>query len=102
MLPEADLDDRTRGVFGDAITYFVYANSHILLYPIPGPDGSVRHGERLINFVWYRNYLEGDDLDDLMTDAAGIRHDVSVPPGAVRDEHVAEMRAVARGPAAGA
>ena len=74
----------------------MYANSHILLYPIPGADGSVRDGERLINFVWYRNYLEGDDLDDLMTDAAGVRHDVSVPPGAVRDEHVAEMRAVAR------
>jgi 2,6-dihydroxypyridine 3-monooxygenase len=96
MLPEADLDDRTRAVIGDAITYFVYANSHILLYPIPGPDGSVRHGERLINFVWYRNYLDGGDLDDLMTDAAGTRHEVSVPPGAVRDEHVAEMRATAR------
>jgi 2,6-dihydroxypyridine 3-monooxygenase len=96
MLPEADLDDRTRAVIGDAITYYVYANSHILLYPIPGPDGSVRHGERLINFVWYRNYLDGGDLDDLMTDAAGTRHEVSVPPGAVRDEHVAEMRATAR------
>ena len=96
MVPEVDVDDRTRDVFGDAITYFVFANSHILLYPIPGADGSVRPGERLINFVWYRNYLEGDDLDELMTDTAGTRHDVSVPPGAVRDEHVAEMRAVAR------
>jgi 2,6-dihydroxypyridine 3-monooxygenase len=95
MVPEADLDDRARGVFGDAITYFVYANSHILLYPIPGPDGSVRPGERLINFVWYRNYADGGDLDDLMTDAAGTRHEVSVPPGAVPDDHVAEMRAVA-------
>jgi 2,6-dihydroxypyridine 3-monooxygenase len=95
MAPEADLDDRTRGVFGDAITYFVYANSHILLYPIPGPDGSVRPGERLVNFVWYRNYADGGDLDDVMTDAAGTRHEVSVPPGAVRDDHVAEMRAVA-------
>jgi 2,6-dihydroxypyridine 3-monooxygenase len=97
MVPEADIDDPARGAFGDAITYFVYANSHILLYPIPGPDGSVRLGERLINFVWYRNYVDdGGDLDDLMTNAAGTRHEVSVPPGAVRDEHVAEMRAVAR------
>ena len=31
-----------------------------------------------------------------MTDCAGTLHEVSVPPGAVRDEHVAEMRATAR------
>jgi 2,6-dihydroxypyridine 3-monooxygenase len=96
MQPEAALDPDTRARLGDAITYFVYANSHILLYPIPGADGSVAPGDRLINFVWYRNYLDGGDLDDLMTDAAGTRHEVSLPPGAARDEHVAEMRATAR------
>ncbi len=94
--PEAELDPDARARLGDAITYFVYANSHILLYPIPGPDGSVRPGERLINFVWYRNYLAGGDLDDLLTAATGGRHEHSVPPGGVRDDHVAEMRAVAR------
>ncbi len=96
MVPEAELDECARTRLGDAITYFVYANSHILLYPIPGSDGSVRPGERLVNFVWYRNYLGGGDLDDLMTDATGTRHERSVPPGEVRDEHVAEMRATAR------
>ena len=96
MTPEARLDERSRLLFGDAITYFVYANSHILLYPIPGPDGSVRRGERLINFVWYRNYLEGGDVGDVLTDDAGARHEHSVPPGGVRRVHVAEMRATAR------
>ena len=96
MLPEVELDACARDIFGDAITYFVSANSHILLYPIPGTDGSVRRGERLINFVWYRNYLDGGDLDDLMTDATGTRHERSIPPGSVRDEHVNEMRATAR------
>jgi 2,6-dihydroxypyridine 3-monooxygenase len=79
----------------DAITYYVYANSHILVYPIPGMDGSVSPGDRLLNFVWYRNYLPGTDLTDLMTDSAGTLHDVSLPPGAPRPEHVAEMRATA-------
>jgi 2,6-dihydroxypyridine 3-monooxygenase len=79
----------------DAITYHVYANSHILVYPIPGSEGSVQPGERLINFVWYRNYLAGSDLTDLMTDGDGKVHGVSVPPGAVRAEHLAEMRATA-------
>lgn len=94
LVPERNVRDGAAGLV-DAITYYVYANSHILVYPIPGLDGSVAPGERLINFVWYRNYLQGSDLDDLMTDAEGCRHDVSLPPGAVRPEHVRELRATA-------
>ena len=71
MVPEARLDAATRAVLDDAITYYVYANSHILVYPIPGPDGCVAPGHRLMNFVWYRNYLEGSDLDDVLTDDDG-------------------------------
>jgi 2,6-dihydroxypyridine 3-monooxygenase len=96
MVPEAELEADDLALLGDAITYFVYANSHILVYPIPGPDGSVEPGHRLINFVWYRNYLPGGDLDDLMTDAAGVTHEISLPPGAPRPEHAAELRATAR------
>ena len=95
MIPESSLDMATRAALDDAITYYVYANSHILVYPIPGTDGSVTAGERLINFVWYRNYLAGGDLDDVLTDDAGQRRDVSLPPGAAREHHVAELRAVA-------
>jgi 2,6-dihydroxypyridine 3-monooxygenase len=95
MVPEASLDPATRAVVGDAITYYVYANSHILVYPIPGSDDSVAPGERLINFVWYRNYLAGSDLDDLLTDRSGQRRDTSLPPGAVSEHHVAELHAVA-------
>jgi 2,6-dihydroxypyridine 3-monooxygenase len=95
MVPETSLDGATRAMFHDTITYYVYANSHVLVYPIPGPDGSVTPGERLVNFVWYRNYLEGSDLDDVRTDDTGQRREISVPPGAVGERHVAEMRAVA-------
>lgn len=96
MVPERDLDSATRSALSDAISYFVHANSHILVYPIPGLDGEVDEGSRLINFVWYRNYSsDGGDLDDLLTDRSGRRHDVSLPPGAPADHHLAEMRAVA-------
>lgn len=95
MVPEAALDEKTVSVFDGAITYYVYANSHALIYPMPGLDGSVRKGERLINLVWYRNYLEGSDLDDLMTDNQGQRREISLPPGAVSERHDAEMRATA-------
>jgi 2,6-dihydroxypyridine 3-monooxygenase len=93
MVPESDLDTETLAALSPAITYFVYANSHILVYPIPGHDGSILPGERLINFVWYRNYLAGGDLDDLLTDDSGTRHEISLPPGGVRADHVAELRA---------
>lgn len=96
VVAETELTASTRAVLDGSITYYVYANSHILVYPIPGRDGSVAPGERLVNIVWYRNYLPGDDLDDLLTDRSGHRRDVSVPPGALRPEHVDEARAHAR------
>jgi 2,6-dihydroxypyridine 3-monooxygenase len=96
MTPEASLDSSIKELLGDAITYFVYANSHILVYAIPGHDGSLVRGERLVNFVWYRNYLDNGDLADLLTEASGIVRETSLPPGAVRAEHVAELHAVAR------
>lgn len=95
MVPETDLPAEVAALYDDSIVYYVYANSHILLYPIPGPDGDVRRGGRLVNFVWYRNYSAGDDVHDLMVDSSGAHRDISLPPGAVRAEHVAEMRATA-------
>lgn len=94
LVSEKDLG-REGDALLDAITYYVYANSHILVYPIPGLDGSVNAGDRLINFVWYRNYLAGSDRDNLMTDCDGNLREVSLPPGAVRPEYVAELRAAA-------
>jgi 2,6-dihydroxypyridine 3-monooxygenase len=94
LLPERDLGGETEKLV-DAITYYVCANSHILVYPIPGIDGSVRPGDRLINFVWYRNYLPGSDLTDLMTDIHSTLHEVSLPPGAARPEYIKELCATA-------
>lgn len=95
VVPETELSDPTRAALDDAITYYVYANSHVLVYPIPGRDGAVGPGGRLVNVVWYRNYRPGDDVGDLLIDRDGARREVSVPPGSLRDEHVAEARAVA-------
>jgi 2,6-dihydroxypyridine 3-monooxygenase len=92
---ESQLPTSVAEHLGDAITYHVFANSHILVYPIPALDGSVAPGERLINFVWYRNYLQQGDLDDLMTDRAGEHRSISVPPGSVALHHIDELRATA-------
>jgi len=90
LVSERELGDRAAPL-ADAITYYVYANSHILVYPIPGLDGSVRAGDRMINFVWYRNYLPGSDLADLMTGRDGKVHEISLPPDGPRAEHIEEM-----------
>ena len=91
-IPEADLRPPTFVELSDAITYQVLpdrgsGSSHVLVYPIPGPDGALEPGRRLMNFVWYRN-VPRSDLDHLMTDRAGRPRAVSLPPGAVRDEFI--------------
>ncbi len=98
IVPEVEFDAASREQLFEAIHYYVYANSHVLVYPIPGPDGSVEPGERLINFVWYRNYLDGPEFDDLMgmdgsSGSASTSPKLSVPPGGVADHHVAEVKA---------
>ncbi len=66
-LPEQALPAATRRRLGDALTYQVLKDSHILVYPIPGPGGALTVGDRLVNFVWYVNVAEGGDLEELMT-----------------------------------
>ena len=96
MVSESDLDQKLRERLSEAITYYVFANSHILVYPIPSLDGSVKKGERLINFVWYRNYAEGSELSDLLTGEDGKYRSISVPPGLLKEHHVLEAKAVAK------
>jgi 2,6-dihydroxypyridine 3-monooxygenase len=89
---EHDLTDATLEALLGAITYHLMPRGHFLTYPIPGPDGSVEPGRRLTNWLWYRNVAEGEALDDLMTDRAGVRRPVSLAPGGVRREHVHSLR----------
>lgn len=100
-VPEHDLAPGTRTILGDALTYQVLPDSHILVYPIPALDGSVTEGNRLINIVWYLNVGQGAPLDALMTGRDGVRRPVSLPPGAATDAAVSGMRQAARDQLAG-
>jgi 2,6-dihydroxypyridine 3-monooxygenase len=88
---EWELSEATFALLDEAITYHLMPQSHILAYPIPNVDGTLTPGRRQMNWVWYRNVAEGD-LDDLMTDPAGGRHPLSLPPGRVRAPHVERLR----------
>ncbi|MGH3636175.1 MAG: hypothetical protein ACRDTS_19230, partial [Mycobacterium sp.] len=63
---EGELSSRTFSRLRDAITYQVIPDSHVLVYPIPGPAGAVTPGTRLMNFVWYRNVEQGARLRQLL------------------------------------
>jgi 2,6-dihydroxypyridine 3-monooxygenase len=78
----------------DSMVYQVLDDGHLLVYAIPGPEGPAS-GERLLNFVWYRNYPEGSAFGDIMTDADGEVRPSTVPPGMIRPEHLEELHATA-------
>jgi 2,6-dihydroxypyridine 3-monooxygenase len=94
-VPETGIDPAAHAVLDDALTYQLLPNSHILTYAIPGPDGAVEPGRRLVNMVWYRNVPEAE-LAGVLTDRDGVRRPVSVPPGSVRPERVDALRADAK------
>jgi 2,6-dihydroxypyridine 3-monooxygenase len=98
-VPEHELTDGTRELLGNAISYSVVPHSHITLYPIPGEPGAGRSGtepgDRLMNYVWYRNVPAGPELSEMLIDKRGIPGKVSLHPGQVQDRYVDEMRAAA-------
>ncbi|MFE9445085.1 FAD-dependent monooxygenase [Streptomyces sp. NPDC006602] len=69
LVPERLLSSETRAVLEDSVTYAVMPDSHIVMYPVPGPikDGRT---EKLMNFVWYRNVPAGRQLDQFVGGAS--------------------------------
>jgi len=90
-LPEGELPGRASEQLRDVLTYHVGERTHVLSYEIPATEGEGRS----MNWVWYRNVPDGPPLGALLTDRSGTRHDLSLPAGAVGDEHLAELRAAA-------
>src|SRR5262249_9485572 len=67
----------------------------MLGYPVAGPDNDLRPGHRSYNLVWYRPADEETELPNLLTDATGTTHSVSIPPPLIRADVIAAMRAAA-------
>ncbi|KAL9110366.1 MAG: hypothetical protein Q9227_005097 [Pyrenula ochraceoflavens] len=87
-VPESEASEETRKIFNDMLTFYVMKKSYILCYVIPGQDGSLKPGRRLLNFVWYHNHPEdSQDFAEIMTDKDGHRHRSTLPEGKM-DEKV--------------
>ena len=93
--PEAALSQQARQDLADSMIYQVLEAGHILVYAIPDSQGRPTAPHRVINFVWYRNYPMGGPFEDLMRGRDGVPRTGTLPPGTIREEHLAEMRSTA-------
>lgn len=92
---EDQVSDGTREVLAEALTYSVAPHTHAVMYTIPGMNGELAQGKRLLNYVWYRNVPDGAELQELTTDIRGCEAPVSLHPGGVQQRYVDEMRQAA-------
>jgi 2-polyprenyl-6-methoxyphenol hydroxylase-like FAD-dependent oxidoreductase len=65
------------------------------IYPIPGRDGSVASGERLINWGLYVP-TPAQELDELLVGRDGRRFEGTIPPGEMRPDEVRRLQARAQ------
>lgn len=64
--------------FDDVFTYGLLPDSHLITYPIPSVSSDLHVAGRRLNWQWYWNTNGDEDLDQLLTDARGVRQQVSV------------------------
>lgn len=89
---EVDIGSTALRDVQDSMLYQILDDGHILVYAIPSPEGSTSLGDRLLNFVWYRNYPAPDAFQSIMTDVTRQVRPATVPPGWVDPDHLADLR----------
>ena len=86
-VPEGEASKEAQEAFVERFTFFHAPGIQNLTYTIPGTDGTMETGDRLLNFVWYTNFPEGSkELEEVMTDKDGNRRRITIPPGTMREE----------------
>lgn len=88
VIEEADLSPAFMAETFGQYSFCFPPGGQLIGYPMSGQDGSVAPGSRRYCFVWYRHVAAGDELDDLLTDDVGRRHDHSIPPPLIRRTHI--------------
>ncbi len=81
---ERDLSPKTRAELCDWFAFSLPPGEQMLGYPVAGTNEEMAVGERRFNFVWYRPADADGGLAELLTDVDGVRHELSIPPTAIR------------------
>jgi 2-polyprenyl-6-methoxyphenol hydroxylase-like FAD-dependent oxidoreductase len=99
---ETEVTPKTREAFSERFTFFHTKGIQILAYLIPGHNGTLEPGKRLINFVYYTNFPTPSLSDpspeyrELMTDVDGQYHRITLPPGKMAPKAWEKQRVIAR------
>jgi 2-polyprenyl-6-methoxyphenol hydroxylase-like FAD-dependent oxidoreductase len=82
-------------LFEDRLTWAVSATGYCLLYLVPSRAEEVAVGKRQVNWVLYENVTD-TALPGVLTDAHGVVHPTSLPPGVASAAQVAYIHHRAR------
>ena len=99
---ESEVSPEAREAFSERFTFFHAKGVQILAYLIPGANGTLEPGKRLINFVYYTNFPSPSLADpspefrELMTDVNGQYHRVTMPPGMTDPKAWEKQRKIAK------
>ena len=86
-IPEIEASEAAKTVFLEKFTFYHTAGIQILAYTIPGENGLLEVGKRLINWVWYCNYpQDSTEYTELMTDVEGRLHHFTLPAGKMQPQ----------------
>jgi len=91
IMDERDLSAAFMADTFDRFSFCFPPGGQFIGYPLLGQDGSNALGARRYNFLWYTHVTDGADLDGLMTDESGERHE-SIPPPLIRKVHINALR----------
>lgn len=84
-VPEKQVSAAVRTACVEKMAFFHSNSLQMIVYTIPGKNGSLQVGERLINWVWYANYPENSEAyNELIIDNDGHRYRATMQRGKLR------------------
>lgn len=90
LIEEKDLTEKEVSFFSNRFSLYPYAHSHLLAYMIPGHQGELEKGKRLLNWVWFVNKSKAE-LQGILTDKSGLARQYSVPAGYLSKENQTDL-----------
>lgn len=94
LVEESALSLSTHSRLFNHFSFCLPPREQMLGYPVAGAGNDLQPGSRRYNFVWYRP-ADDADVTRLSTDNAGRVYENGIPPPAISDAVLVEMRAAA-------
>ncbi len=95
VISEAEVDRAAHTQLAGHLNFALPPGELVLCFLIPGRHDDLRPGHRNFCVVWYRPAAPETTLPDLLTDASGRRHFLSIPAALIRLEIIRALKAAA-------